>query len=65
MAEREISPEEIGDDKPAAFYESEEAKRRFDAGLEAALREKGVPLSELLGDAIDHQRQDANHRPRA
>ncbi len=64
MAEREIFPEEIGNDKPTEFYEREEARRRFEAGLEAALREKkGATLSEAIGGALDHRRQDKNHRP--
>jgi hypothetical protein len=63
MVERQIFPEGIGDDKPTEFYEREEAKRRFEAGLEAALREKsGGSLSEGIGDSIDHRRQDENHR---
>jgi len=63
MVEHQTSPEEIGDDKPTEFYEREEAKRRFEAGLEAALREKsGVSFSERIGDSIDHRRQDENHR---
>jgi hypothetical protein len=63
VAERETVPEEMGDDKPPGFYEGEESRRRFEAGLEASLREKGFHrLSESIGDAIDHSRQDENHR---
>lgn len=63
MVEGEIFPEEIGNDKPAEFFEREACKRRFEAGLEAALREKRLAsLSESIGDTIDHQRQDENHQ---
>ncbi len=63
MADRETFPEKVGDDKPVEFYELEEAKKRFEAGLEAALREKkSMCCTESIGDAIDHGRQDENHR---
>ena len=63
MNDEETSPEAAGDDKPVEFYEQEWARRRAEAGLEAELRAKRLrSLSESVGDAIDHHRQDENHR---
>ncbi len=57
----EEEPTKNDDEKPQSLLESEKAKQLEEPGLESKLRqERSRP--EKIGDAIDHGRQDENHR---